>query len=350
VKPPLAPAASDLGALPMALHMQHWLFVLLPAWASAAVVFEIFPSPTCSMCHAVLQEGFLPLLQADLPGDQVQAIVVPWPCAETVERLSPDGIYKASPDDPYDKVTSPQVCALRSNLGQPVPINSPALLGAVKYMLCDFPASSSRDNIRGCAAQAGLPYEGPDGLQICKNPNVGYDLMRGAAYSQKVATMRERPDTLAPHLFVNGEPLICSAPTYCDSIMTAQGQQRMLRQPGTLKDVACSLLDPPPPACQAVGGPAPAAPPPTTTFCENCWEVGAFRWSTEQQTQHATFATAFLIGGSLCCVVVAGGLVFWRLLPDGRSRPPPYGPGSAAAPDPSEAGATEAGSAALLAE
>merc|ERR1712039_732693 len=85
--------------------------------------------------------------------------------------------------------------------------------------------------------------------------------------------------------------LDCSGPYTCNRIWTKQGE-RPLSQSGDLLTVVCAQLHPRPYACSnhssvtsspktTTGGSASAAHVKNATFakdCENCAEVGRFRW------------------------------------------------------------------------
>lgn len=268
----------------------------------APVRFEVYPSPTCGQCWATIHYAFLPLLEAGLPGSMVELLVVPWPCAETTERLDDNGLYNASATDPYDQITSAQVCVLQ-HAQRPMPIDSHTLFNAVKFIDCDYHAIKAQDpqRVRKCAARAGLPYAGNEGLRRCENATVGYTLMHGPNYSRHVSAMKGRPYTPAPHVFLNGEPLICSSPNSCEAVATPNGS-RALRVNGSLKDIACSMLHPVPSACKAShSAPASSASTITTTFCENCWEAGKFRW----RNSPVHTAPAYVLPGAALCVILA---------------------------------------------
>lgn len=314
------------------------LLYLACAAAAPSVVFEVYPAPTCPNCRLMIEEGFVPLVEAGLPGEQVQVIVIPW----VSEKVGPDGLYVPDPASPYDQLASAQVCAMRSVLQQPMPIDSPVLVGAVKFIVCDDKDIQSRkwgrrpDGIQSCAEEAGLPWAGPNGLEVCEKPETGFSLMHGLAYSRIVGAMKGRHWTSAPYMFLNGEPLNCPGPTFCTSVWTPSGD-RPLKKPGSLVEIACSMLDPLPPACGGVSAPLPPAAPPTlapapaaaqattasaafeisstapvvtTSFCENCWEVGSFRWSTKPQRRQIPLHVLGLVG----VMVGAGttGLFSWR--------------------------------------
>lgn len=266
----------------------------LASLAKGAVVFEVRPSPTCDNCLEYMREAFLPFVEAGLPGDQIQVVVVPWPGEQALDEVSAAGVFEGEND-----AVALQVCAMRNALAQPAPIDSPAMVSAVRFIACDDAArmagASPEARLQTCAAQADMPYEGADGAKMCADPEEGFKIMRDGTYSALVTATRGRPYSGPPHVFLNGEPLNCPSLTFCDST----GGQRVagtagitgatpLEVPGTLRDIACSFLDAPHPACEGAATAADAEQHansgPTTTYCENCrlraWEVGraAKRW------------------------------------------------------------------------
>lgn len=294
-----------------ATPMGRWGVPLLLATTRADVVFEVRPQPTCTRCMFWIREAFVPLVEAGFPGDQVKLTVVPWPGEDAVDKVNANGLFEGG-----DENTAVQVCAMRNALAQPAPIDSPAMVAAVKFIACDDTqrmGGAGLERVKACAAEAGLPLDGPEGVGECEDPEVGLALMRQAEYSKLVLDAKGQPYTSAPHVFLNGEVLNCPNHEYCEST----GGERVagevglsgatpLPRPGTLQEITCALIDDPKPAvCDGLEPVDDAAGPytgPTTTACENCrlrrWEAvaGELDAAAARGVQHWPPSPAPLLG------------------------------------------------------
>lgn len=199
-----------------------------------------------------------------------------------------------------DYFSEVQLCMLKGSFPGPLPIDSPAVVAAVKFLACDLDytnaayGSYGAASLQACAQQAGLP---PDGVETCRNGDTG--MMEGPAYTEKVRTAMARHPLHAPFLFLNGEPLQCSSPTWCTSVWTPNGD-RPLPRPGSLVDVICSMLNPMPEVCAAhvatAGAPGVA---PAYKKCTNCVEVGEFNWhQTQKPGNQVPLALCAGLGGA----------------------------------------------------
>jgi len=145
------------------------------------------------------------------------------------------------------------------------------------------------DVTRDCARKAGIEWEV---LEACtKGPKV-FDIMYSTAYANTVVTAMhrlqkaefEQPPSM-PWIFLDGQLLTCGGEG-CVAVQTPFGRQA-LPEPGSLLALACARLDPQPEACkdiQQTMKPAEAKAESSrlaaerAKSCENCAEVGRFRW------------------------------------------------------------------------
>eukprot|EP00418_Pyrodinium_bahamense_P020162 CAMPEP_0179128718 /NCGR_PEP_ID=MMETSP0796-20121207/61043_1 /TAXON_ID=73915 /ORGANISM="Pyrodinium bahamense, Strain pbaha01" /LENGTH=322 /DNA_ID=CAMNT_0020827575 /DNA_START=14 /DNA_END=982 /DNA_ORIENTATION=- len=210
--------------------------------AAAPVSLEVYYGSKCPRSRAFIQQALLPLVNAGLPGDQVQLTFLPMPYGTLTAGVP----YQPGIGD-YFSVN--ELCILRPTMPQPALINSPALVSAVKYVACDLDhtldGTYSQASQRTCAEVAGVPY-GP--LQACVDGDAGSSIMFGREYTSKVASAHQRHVTPAPSLFLNGRPLLCVNPLICTGFWTPAGEEPLAQQ-GTLLATVCSMLSPPPPQC-----------------------------------------------------------------------------------------------------
>jgi len=286
------------------------------------VVFEFYYGVGCENCEYFMTHMGKDLLEAGLPGDQVQVTLLPvlGSSADTAEMV--------------------HLCALKSGVESPFPVDSPQLASAAKFVACDLgniqSDQASEATAKACAAEAGVDW---DSLADCVNGGEGVGILQSAAFTAKMESIHTRPHTESePYLFFNGEGLDCGTPypTSCWATYGLDGSQWQLPAEGSLAYVACSALqDPLPASCgaQAAAGAAPAAAADaqadaqgsgTTVACQNCNEVGSFNWLDEHRARPALdsrwllAATCALLG--LALLARSGWL--WRrpepqhLLPD----------------------------------
>ncbi|CAK0822580.1 unnamed protein product [Prorocentrum cordatum] len=298
------------------------LALLLPGAALASdaaagaqpVVFEFYYGLGCENCEYFMTHMGKNLLEAGLPGDQVQVTLLP--------VLGGRG---SAPELAH-------LCALRSGVEAPFPVDSPELASAAKFVACDL-GNIQRDQAseaaaKACAAEAGVDW---DGLAACVNGDEGVGILQSAAFAAKMQSIRTRPHSDSePYLFFNDAGLDCGTPypTSCWATYGPDGSQRKLPAEGSLAYVACSALPGPlPAACSApsAAGVAPAAAAgaghtagleggSTTVACQNCNEVGSFNWLDEHRARPAPDSRWLL--AAVCALfslaVLARSGVLWR--------------------------------------
>merc|ERR1712194_309655 len=159
---------------------------------------------------------------------------------------------------------------------------------------------------KACANETGPAWNGVGNLKECLSKDAGIDVQTRTGYKKAIEWVGKHQHwDHAPFLFLNGRPLLCTSPTYCTSIWTPEGEQKLPVQ-GTLLDVVCSLLDSPPKACKGQEASTPVTSTPTVTpFCETCWEVSSFRWPYNEKGSWGTHA-AVERGLLIVALVVAG--------------------------------------------
>jgi len=283
------------------------------------VVFEFYYGVGCENCEYFMTHMAKDLLEAGLPGDQVQVTLLPVPGGS-------GGIA--------DMV---HLCAVKSGVESPFPVDSPQLASAAKFIACDL-GNIQRDQAteaaaKACAAEAGVDW---NSLADCVNGDEGVGILQSAAFTAKMQSIHTRPHTGSePYLFFNGEGLDCGTPypTSCWATYGLDGSQRKLPAEGSLAHVACSAMqDPRLASCgaQAAAGAAPAAAAEAqgssaTVACQNCNEVGSFNWLDEHPARPAPGSRWLL---AAACGVLSLALLArsgWsrrrpdpqRLLPDG---------------------------------
>jgi len=281
------------------LFMARLLLLTAYSWqtlvaANPAVTLEVWYTTHCPNCQELIHYGLLPLVEAGLPGDQVEILAHPWRNGQN----GPDGLYQPVPGD-FTSIG--HMCAFRDALPMPAPIDSPSLKSAVKFLACDMDdliipgVKRDANSVSKCADAAGLHWDGPDGIKACAEggPNAkGYELMHSRAYTDLVqaASSHIQVEAVTPFVFLNGDLLECSGPTHCVATVNQQGQLVPLATPGSLLEVICSMLSPKPAACVADGTSAAGESSAATTTekkfhpaCENCAEVGKFHWAPSSQ-------------------------------------------------------------------
>ncbi|CAK0816860.1 unnamed protein product, partial [Prorocentrum cordatum] len=173
------------------------------------------------------------------------------------------------------------LCALRGVLGGAAPADSQGLAAGVRFAACRASAEFRRGqvNATACAELADLRWDGGQGLEACAQGGDAEALLSGGAYGEAITrTMsRTRYASGLPAIFLDGDPLTCPRADLCDSVWTEAGHED-LERPGSLLAVVCSRLSSAPPACEAA---ASEAVPADLEKCENCAEVGRFRWGSD---------------------------------------------------------------------
>lgn len=245
--------------------------------AAAPTTVEVYYSTSCPNCLQLIQDGALPLLEAQLPSDQVRATLLPW-----------------KGDRP--SIAAAHMCALRGEAGAggvgsaPVPGARFVACDLVNLIVPDAP-DRTEETARSCAAQAGLAWDGAEGLQACFDGGAGVDLLMSAGYAEQIADADSRIPVTSrtPFVFLDGALLSCPGSAHCDRVWSAeQADWVPLERPGSLLDVVCDRLGPSVPAgCGQAGSAAqgPAASQSLDQGCENCAETGRFRWSPAGRRQ-----------------------------------------------------------------
>lgn len=292
--PPLAPR-NDTARSPVATR----------ALQAAQVVVEVYYSPSCEHCLDFLRGGVTQLIEAQLPGSLVQLTVLPLPFSVLPQEQCTN--------DPSCYGDLAPLCAMQATLPHPTPIDSPALLPALQFLICDLAQSVAAPHlspslVKDCAAEAGLPWQP---IEDCARGQEVRDIMYSADFNSAAPAAidrlaaagyrRDKPYSM-PLVFINGEFLSCGGGG-CTASRTPSGNVA-LPNPGSLLALVCAKLDPQPAACQ--GDLTPAAPLPVgpTPACENCAEVNVFHWQRKQK-QPAPWHWLVGAGLVLCIGIVA---------------------------------------------
>lgn len=301
----------------------------MPSGVTPAVSIEFYYGTTCMNCLVFMHQALLPLVQAQLPGSGVQLTLLPWvrEYGSLDECLASDDCYFALAPLCVFEATIPQ---------QPSPIDAPGLHTAVEFAVCDHTSRIAagpdgarvmhEDSIRECAAKAGLPWDGPNGLAACTLGPRAWNILQSSNYRSKMAAadrvFAQGPDLIAPFLLLNGDELRCqgsSVGVECTQVWSTSRGLETFAMHGDLLSVACSKLQPEPAVCHGARrsrGPVLVGPTPA---CENCMQTGAFQWHMshghELSLWHQTSAGAAiaLALGGLC------GLIAWRLTSRNRA-------------------------------
>jgi len=269
------------------------------------VTIEVYYSPRCTRCWSFLQQNVLPLLEAGLPGDQVLVTVLPVPF--TV--LMPGECVK----DAGCIASVAPLCAL-NKAPPPAPADSLELLAALRFVECSVGHTSGvlqldRHTVRNCSEVAGVPMEDIDD---CISSKEVFDFMHSKSYNENAMEAIERISKEGfdehvglPLVFVDGVLLSCNGHV-CSARKTPSGEEP-LQRPGSLLSVACARLQSPPEACRGAGADPPAGPVdvPDRLPCENCAEVGHFRWRAASSS--SPWGQLALAAGALAALALALG-------------------------------------------
>jgi len=265
-------------------------------------------------CRAMIEDGVLPLVKAGLSNDRVQISVLPWASGE----YSEDGRWRSTAErnNAYDILCAMQLCARR----QAAALAGAAVERGVQFMACQMKGVQAQDGanvsslwpeFQQCSQKAGFAWQGADGLSECSLAD-GFHMLSSEDFRARMAWVYQQPHwTNPPYIFINGRPLNCASPTYCDSIWTPDGDKQLAVH-GSLLDIACSFLrHPRPQACPSSSHSTSAPPGPATVtkFCETCYEAGTFHW-TRDANGHAPAVVLLvaIISGSILSAFV---LVAW---------------------------------------
>uniref|UniRef100_A0A7S4PY61 Sulfhydryl oxidase n=1 Tax=Alexandrium monilatum TaxID=311494 RepID=A0A7S4PY61_9DINO len=277
----------------------------LPGSTSAAspaqgprVSVEVYYYTLCPHCEYFLKLGMRPLVEAGLPGSLVQITLLP--IYPPLLRWVEDRGQCLAHEDCFTALAP--LCALKA-VPAPAPADSPELLSGARFAECDISytaAGRGRDlaETRGCAEAAGLAWSE---LWGCANGTEASALLRSGSHNlimsmgllHNKAGFQEPPSM--PWVFLNGDLLLCDDGRTCTAVQAPTGD-RLLPAPGSLLSIVCSHLDDPqPPGClhtdglvqaaqgraneDAGGESAEQVAVKRAQACQNCGEVGAFRWS-----------------------------------------------------------------------
>lgn len=255
------------------------------------VSVSFFYKAACHHCLSFFQGGLLPLLWAELPGDRVRLDLLPWVPSVPDEAtcLGDTACYYARD----------HMCVLARTLQTSYGINSTEMKSAVRFAYCDLynviggaTPQQNFEHLPECAQEAGLAWAGPGGVQACIEGVEGFGALNSAAYKLVVQTAQEQlqamgVEQMAPFIMLDGKLLVCHGPQWCTALRSPTGEEP-LETPGTLLRTVCSRLYPVPQACTQVmlhdNEARPVAPPAALVHgnagaCENCAEVGSFRFN-----------------------------------------------------------------------
>jgi len=277
------------------------------------VSLEFYFLTTCPHCLSLMQHGVRSVIEAQLPGDQVQLTVLPVlkGMANPQQCMETGACHHA---------LAP-LCSLQSTLPQPAPADSPELRRAVEFVACDMAFSAeglgnTPELAQDCARKADLDWEA---LDACTRGPKVFDIMYGAAYAKTiVSTMHRlkkahfvRPPSM-PWVFLDGKLLTCGSEG-CIAERTSTGDVP-LSTPGSLLALVCAKLEPKPEACRnaqksfdPTSVEAEARVVAQVSRCENCEEVGTYRWRAGRS--HLAEQAPRLLVFAVLSVVSAGLLV-----------------------------------------
>eukprot|EP00418_Pyrodinium_bahamense_P006776 CAMPEP_0179025104 /NCGR_PEP_ID=MMETSP0796-20121207/7806_1 /TAXON_ID=73915 /ORGANISM="Pyrodinium bahamense, Strain pbaha01" /LENGTH=371 /DNA_ID=CAMNT_0020721101 /DNA_START=46 /DNA_END=1161 /DNA_ORIENTATION=+ len=286
------------------------------------VTLEFFYGTTCVNCLLFLQNALAPLVKAQLPGGAVRLSLLPWVKGDYSEgqcTASDECFYALAP-----------LCVLQYLLPQqPAPVDAPGVSRAVRFILCDqfhrMSAGPERaraaheGSVRACAAEAGLPWDGPQGLARCARGPGAFAVLRSAAYASSIAAadrvISRGPDITEPFLLLNGDELRCLGDPVrveCTEVWSLERGYVPFAAHGNLLYIVCSKLDHPPEACRSVHGSAAPVTVRPTPACEDCSEVLDFRWQPQRQAWWASWTTASVLVSALTFPLLLA-TAAWRL-------------------------------------
>jgi len=322
----LAPSGVTM-AVPMDGNSSQQQFRRLNGEGESTLTLDFLYGPDCPHCLTFLRKGILPLIQAGLPGDRVKLTVLPFVQLENVEI----------PVKYWDQIcmqtnicfyAMAPLCALKVNVPAAVPVDSPVLARGVHFATCNqakrmasHPSTGTDVTLemrmaedaesRLCAQQAGVPY---GEIKTCVESGQGTSLVHHPGYRDRIlkfeATLKKSGRQMMPYVYLNGDVLRCDigdAGLDCSGIWTAAAGDKPLASPGSLLHVVCSRLKPQPVACKGVTSQRVKVGP--TKQCENCVEVGAFRW---QQSSGSHIGPALGLASGAATGVAALGWLAWR--------------------------------------
>jgi len=285
---------------------------------------EVYYYTLCPHCEYFLKLGLMPLIEAQLPGSQVQVTVLP--IYPPLLRWVDDRSQCLAREDCLTALAP--LCALKA-ASQPGPADSLALLRGSRFAVCDISFTASgqgRDPTatRGCAETAGLAWnelqgcaEGPEAATLLQS---GSRNLMSAMDLLHFKTGFQDPPSM-PWVFLNGDLLLCDDGKTCTAVQTPAGEQP-LPASGSLLSLVCSSLNPQPPGCLNADALAQAAQEQAykddggksaerravkrAQECENCVEMGAFRWHSPSRVQTVPISVLALVGVALST------LALWR--------------------------------------
>lgn len=229
------------------------------------VVVGYFYSTQCPHCAAFLMNAMDQFIEARLSSDKVLLDITP---------LVPSQLPPAAcaSDSVCWNAIAP-LCALNMTGGfVPRAADDPMTLRLGRFLVCDIantyisPGPRSKGKVEDCANKAGIPWDGPLGLERCAFPpshdgdneqsleevtrsTPGLSLLEFAKMKQQFAMMQFQQqgfaqDTGIPWVFVDGHPLDCTETT-CHALFKPAGDsvwEEPLAHPGSLLSVVCGRL------------------------------------------------------------------------------------------------------------
>lgn len=298
-----------------------------------SVSVQVFYFTLCPHCQDFLRAGLLPLVEAGLPGVQLSALPM-YPPMLPMASAPPDGCLA----DAACSLALAPLCALSAELAQPAPASDPRLASGVRFAACDMDttatgAQRSDAVAEECARQANLTWSGANGVQACAQGTRAFELLSAAGSVLEEAMYHVHDDIgmqappSMPWVLVDGD-LYYWEGGVCLEKTRPGGERTRIEPPASLLRIVCDKLSSTEPACGAAADqPAATAQAKTRSAenCENCAEVGVFRWgdSWAQPQSSQRLRTPLSLSIALACATLLGGTA-WRWL---RARPVPEASG-----------------------
>lgn len=229
--------------------------------AGNTVTIDFYYGALCENCLNYLRMALIPLLEAGLPGDRVKLSVLPYIKIEDkipVEISFWDTYCRAS-DVCYYSLAP--ICALKVAVPAAVPVDSPELAKAVRFAECNQAkrlASHPNSHLdvtpemqqtqdtesRDCAAQVGVPYDGPGGIKACADGPESLQLVHSPGFTNRIVqyqhTLEGSGKQMMPYVFMNGDVLRCDGDAggiECTGIWTPAGGDKLMQNRGSLAHV-----------------------------------------------------------------------------------------------------------------
>jgi len=314
--PPAAPAQAPVQAAPVSLEVYYYTL--------------------CPHCLYFLKLGLAPLVEAQLPGSQVQITLLPvYP--PLLQYLDNRELCLQHEDC---HLAMAPLCGLKA-AAQPGPADSTALLAGTRFAACDITHTAvgqGRDPAatKACAEAASLPWEelqacaeGPESQALLqkgsRNIMAAMNLLHGKTGYQDPPSM--------PWVLLDGDLMLCEDGKACTAVQTPSGDVP-LPAPASLLSLVCKKLNPQPVGCasegalmqqaldqaykEAGGAAAEKAAVKKAKACQNCEEVGSFHWHPAQEAHRLPTVPMAVMGAAACASLL--GYIVWK-----RARRGPLG-------------------------